>query len=339
MSQYFPKQVRTLLALTGQRLPIIQAPIGPAATVALASAVARAGGLGGLALSWAEPVQAAEMVKATRLAAAGAPFLANFVLHFPCEGLEHALSAGVPVVTFSWGIDAARITLAKRAGARVGVQVGSAEGARLACDAGADFLIAQGVEAGGHVQSTTPLARLLPMVLAVAGDIPVVAAGGIASARDIAAAIAAGAAGAMMGTRFVATHEAAAHDACKAALVAATADETAFTNCFDVGWPFAMHRVLRNTSFTAWEAAGCPQPPHRPGEGEVVFRENGADFPRYSDTQPGPDATGDVRAACHYAGTGVGQIDRVEPAGDLVARLGFELHAALTDANKGRALA
>jgi nitronate monooxygenase len=335
MTQAFPDQVQTFLALTGQRLPFIQAPIGSAATVALASAVARAGGMGGLALSSIEPVQIAEIVTATRLAAAGAPFLANFVLHFPAEGLDDALSAGVPVVTFSWGIDAALIARAQRGGARVGVQVGSAGAALKACDAGADFLIAQGIEAGGHVQSTTPLARLLPMVLAVAGHIPVVAAGGIASGRDIAVAIMSGAAGAMMGTRFIATVEAAAHEATKAALVAASADDTVFTNCFEIGWPHAMHRVLRNSTFTAWEAAGCPQPPHRPGEHDIVFRQNGTDVPRYSEAQPGPKATGDLWAACHYAGTSVAQIDRVEPAGDLVARLGSELHAALTAAYQG----
>lgn len=339
MSQHFPKQVHTFLALTGQRLPIIQAPIGSAATVALASAVARAGGLGGLALSSIEPGQVAETIKATRLAASGAPFFGNFVLHFPAAGFEQALSAGISVVTFSWGIDAALITRAKRADARVGVQVGNAEGARRACDLGADFLIAQGVEAGGHVQSTTPLARLLPMVLAASGEVPVVAAGGIASARDIAAVINSGAAGAMMGTRFVATKEAAAHDAYKAALVAAKADETAFTNCFELGWPHAMHRVLRNATFTAWEAAGCPQPPHRPGEGDIVYRENGTDFLRYSETHPGPRATGDLGAACYYAGTSVGQIDSVEAAGDLVARLGAELTAALTAGHEQRALA
>ncbi len=330
MSQTYPKQVQALLALTGQRLPIIQAPIGSAASVALASAVARAGGLGGLALSSAEPARIGELVTATLLASGGAPFLVNFVLHFPVEGLDQALSAGAKVVTFSWGINASLIAQAQRGGARVGIQVGSAGAARQALDAGADFLIAQGVEAGGHVQSTTPLARLLPSVLAVAGDVPVVAAGGIASGQDIAAVIAAGAAGAMMGTRFIATFEAAAHDDTKVALVAASADDTVFTNCFEIGWPHAMHRVLRNTTFTAWEAAGCPQPPHRPGEGDVIFRQNGTDFPRYSESQPGAGAIGDLWAACNYAGTSVGGIDRIEPAGELVARLGAELSAALS---------
>lgn len=334
-----PPHVAALLALTGQRLPIVQAPIGSAATPELVTAVCRAGGLGGLALTWDSPDEAAAKVTALRHALPGAAFFANFVLHFPCEGLEAALDAGVPMVTFSFGIDAARIARAHRAGAKVGVQVGSVEGARLAIAAGADVLIAQGVEAGGHVQSTTPLARLLPQVVAVAGDRPVVAAGGIASAAAILRVIADGAAGAMLGTRFLATREAAAHPDHKAALVAAKAEDTAFTNCFDIDWPHAMHRVLRNSTFTAWEAAGSPQPPHRPGEGDVVFRQNGADHLRYCDMPPGPDAIGDPLGACLYAGTGVGDIDSVEAAGDLVARFGAEILAGFSSAQHERVTA
>lgn len=325
-----PTQVAALLTLTGQRCPIIQAPIGSAATPDLVTAVCRAGGLGGLALTWASPAEAAAKVKALLLSVPGAAFFANFVLHFPCDGLDAALEAGVPVVTFSWGIDPARIACAQRARARVGVQVGNAEGARRAIDAGADFLIAQGVEAGGHVQSTTPLAILLPQVLSVAENRPVVAAGGIASPDAIARMIKAGAAGAMLGTRFLATREADAHPDYKAALVAAKAEDTAFTNCFDIDWPFAMHRVLRNSTFTAWEAAGSPQPPFRPGESEIVFRQNGTDHVRYCDSPPGPDAVGDVLGGCLYAGTGVHDIDSVESAGDLVTRFWAEVQVTLS---------
>jgi nitronate monooxygenase len=334
-----PPHVAAFLDLTGQRLPLVQAPIGSAATPALVTAVCRAGGLGGLALTWDSPMDAAAKVSALRAALGTAPFFANFVLHFPCEALDNALDAGVPVVTFSWGLDAARIARAHRAGAKVGVQVGTAEGARQAIDAGADFLIAQGLEAGGHVQSTTPLATLLPKVLDAVGDRPVIAAGGIASAAAITRVIAAGAAAATLGTRFLATHEAAVHPDYQAALLAAKAEDTAFTNCFDIDWPFAMHRVLRNATFTAWEAAGSPQPPHRPGEGDIVFRQNGEEFVRYCDTPPGPGATGDVEGACLYSGAGVGDIDRIECAGDLVSRFGAEVMAAIARAQHERVTA
>jgi nitronate monooxygenase len=331
-----PPHVAALCALTGQRLPIVQAPIGSAATHDLVAAVCLAGGLGGLALTWASPDEAKERVTALRQTVSGAAFFANFVLHFPCEALGAALEAGVPVVTFSWGIDAARIAQAHRGGAKVGVQVGNAEGARQAIDAGADFVIAQGLEAGGHVQSTTPLAILLPQVLAAAGNRPVLAAGGIATAAGISQAISFGAAGAMLGTRFLATREAAIHPDYKAALLAAKAEDTTFTNCFDGVWPFAMHRVLRNSTFTAWEAAGSPQPPHRPGEGDVVFHQQGTNHLRYNDDTPGPGATGDITGACLYAGTSVNDIDRIESAADLVTRLGADVMAAFASAQHER---
>ena len=332
----YPPQVEAFLALTGQHLPIVQAPIGSAATPALASAVSLAGGLGGLALSWSDPDAVRAIVAGMRRTTGGHAFFGNFVLHFPCEGFDAALDAGLPVVTISWGIDAARVARAQRAGAKVGIQIGSAPGVRRALDAGADFLIAQGREAGGHVQSTTPLDVLLPGVLAEAGRVPVIATGGIATGQAVARAVGAGAAGAMLGTRFLATAEAGVHDAYNAALIAATGDDTVFTNCFDLGWPYAMHRVLRNDTLTEWEAAGCPQAPHRPGEGDVVFRRGGEDFLRYCDTPPMPGAEGSLLSACLYAGAGVGDIRSVEPAADLVARLAVDLRAALAAAPAGQ---
>ncbi len=316
-------QVRRFLALTGQRLPIVQAPIGSCATPPLASAVARAGGLGGLALSWSNPDEATHAIATTKAKADGHPFFANFVLHFPCEAFDAALAAGVPLVTFSWGVDPARIARARSAGVTVGVQVGHPLGARAARNAGADFLIAQGIEAGGHVQSSTPLASLLPQVLAEAGDLPVIAAGGITTGSSIAHAIMQGAAGVMMGTRFVASTESGAHDVYKQAIVAATEGDAAYTLCFDGGWN-AAHRALRNDTLAAWEAAGCPLPGTRPGEGEVLYRHGTEAIARYSDTPPNRGAKGALLSAVLYAGTGVGAITQVEPAAQIVTRLWSE---------------
>lgn len=330
MTKSYPPQVAAFFGLTGQTIPLMQAPIGSADTVTLAAAVSRAGGLGGVALTWSDAAEAEATVHRMRAAGIGRRFYGNFVLHFPCEGFEAALDAGLPIVTMSFGIDAERVARAHRSGAIVGIQVGSQAGARRALDSGADFLIAQSVEAGGHVQSTTPAADLLPAVLAEAGAVPVMAAGGISTGESAASVIANGAAGAVMGTRFLATHEAASHDAYKAALVAARPGDTVLTNCFDIGWPFAMHRVLRNDTLTTWEAAGCPQPPHRPGEGDVVFRRGHDEFPRYSDTPPMSGATGALTSAVLYAGTGVGDIRSVEPAADLMFGLESQIRAALS---------
>jgi nitronate monooxygenase len=125
----------------------------------------------------------------------------------------------------------------------------------------------------------------------------------------------------MMGTRFVAATESGAHDAYKAALVAAGPDDQAYTNCYDIGWPYAMHGVLRNSTFNAWEAAGCPAAPHRPGEDEIVFRCGTEELPHYSDTPPSVGSQGELLAACLYAGKGVGHIESVLPAADIVTSL------------------
>lgn len=319
-------QVRRFLGLTGQRLPIVQAPIGSCAIPPLASAVARAGGLGGLAVTWSSPDEAVQAIADTKGAAQGNSFLANFVLHFPCECFDAALDAGVPVVTFSWGIDPARIARARRSGVRVGVQIGHPLGARAARQAGADFLIAQGVEAGGHVQSSSPLATLLPQVLAEADDLPVIAAGGIASGSAIAEAIAQGAAGVMMGTRFVASTESGAHDLYKQAIIDASDGDTAYTLCFDGGWN-AAHRALRNDTLTTWEAAGCPLAGTRPGEGDILYHHGVEAIPRYSNTPPNRGAMGAPLSGALYAGTGSAEITAIEPAAHIVTRLWSEAEA------------
>jgi nitronate monooxygenase len=196
-------------------------------------------------------------------------------------------------VQFSWGLPAnATISAIRRAGAKLGIQVTSAEGARAALDAGADYLVCQGTEAGGHVQASRGLYETLPIVLQEAKGKPVIASGGIGNGAGIRKALLAGASATMLGTRFVATTESYAHQDYKQALVAAHARDTALTICFQDGWP-ALHRVLRNRTFVMWERAGCPSPGKRPGEGELVAtRSNGEKELRYSTLPPDRDFTG-----------------------------------------------
>ena len=315
------------MQMFGLTVPILQAPIGGAATPDLATAVGRAGAMGSVALTWTPPAEAATQI--TALNSTGLAYFVNFVLRFGTAAARSAVMARPPCVTLSWGCDSDTIALAKAQGVRVGVQVGSARGASAAIAAGADFVIAQGMEAGGHVQSTTALSQLLPAVLAVAGRVPVVAAGGIASAAQIAACLKQGAQAVMMGTRFVATEESLAHQDYKQALVAAGSADTSLTICFDLTWPYALHRVLRNGTLEVWEAAGHPAPPNRPGEGDMLFRQSGNPVLRYSDEPPHAGAVGDVRSGCLYAGTGVEHVDRIEPAGALVQRLWAETRRML----------
>ncbi len=260
------------------------------------------------------------MVHAVK-ARVGPRFFVNYVLRFPPNSLDAVLAEGVSAVTLSWGIDADLIGKIRSAGAKVGVQVGHPEGGRLAAEAGADFVIAQGCEAGGHVQSTMPLETLLAGLHETVGDLPIVAAGGLSTALCVRRVLDQGASAAMLGTRFVATHEANAHETYKQALVSAKASDTAYTNCFDIGWPNSTMRVLRNSTLAAWEAAGCPNAPDRPGEGDVVARQGGYDLLRYSFSQPYADAVGDPLAAVLYAGMSVDGINSIMPAFDLVRTL------------------
>ena len=211
----------------------------------LAAAVSNAGGLGSLALTWTAPDAAAAFVKNLR-AQTSHPFFVNFVLSFPPAALEVALGAGAPVVTFSWGNPGKLIETVHRSNALAGVQVGTVHGARSAQAAGADFIICQGVEAGGHVQSTTPLAQLLSDVIRACGEVPVVAAGGLGDGEDIARALDAGADAVMLGTRFVATAESRAHPLYKQALVEAKRENATLTQCFDGGWPYQEAWVLEH---------------------------------------------------------------------------------------------
>lgn len=322
-----PANAVRFMAEFGLRVPIVQAPTGSIAGPEMAIAVCEAGGMGALALTWTEPEQAAQSVRQAR-EATSAPFLVNFALAFPPNSLNAALEAGARIVAFSWGDPQPYLAVIRQAGAKWGVQVTNVAGAKRAVDSGANFLICQGIEAGGHVQSTMPLNELLPRLVATAGKVPVLAGGGLATGTDIARVLRMGAAGAVLGTRFVATWESRAHEGYKQRLVQATSDDTALTVCFDGGWPQAMHRVLRNTTLEIWEAAGSPPVGQRPGEQESMgMSANGEPILRYEDTAPRQGFTGDIEAMCLYAGTGCDHIHDVPTAGEVVARLWAECSA------------
>jgi nitronate monooxygenase len=312
----------------GVRYPIFQAPTASIAGPELCAAVSEAGGMGAMGLTWTEPEEAARHVRAVR-GRTGQPFQVNFALRFPPDALPSALEAGAPVVTFSWGVPSAEMVQRVRdAGAMLGIQVTSPDGARAALEHGPDLLICQGIEAGGHVQSVTPLLSLLPCVVEAAEGTPVVASGGLASGADIARVLRRGAAGAMLGTRFVATQESRAHPDYKQAVVAAGASDTALTVCFDGGWPYAAHRVLRNETFRRWEAAGSPAAGQRPGEGDVIgHAASGEPILRYEDTAPRDGMTGAIKEMCLYAGAGCGVISDVSTAAELMTRLIRDMEA------------
>lgn len=302
-------------------LPIWQAPTGSIAGPELCTAVANCGGVGAMGVTWTEPSVASEWVRQVRDSTDGL-FQANFVLHFEPKALTAVLEAGAPIITFSWGLPINEAKAVKDAGAILGIQVVSRKGAQVALELEPDFLICQGIEAGGHVQSSTPLAELLPQVLSVAGDTHVIAAGGISVGHQIRTILDDGAVGAMLGTRFVATQESRAHPIYKRIL--ADQSETALTICFDGGWPNAPHRVIRNSTYLNWEAAGSPQEPGRPGEADEVAQTDIEPIQRYEDTAPRAGMEGQIEAMCLYAGTGVADIYDIPPVQVLMERLRIE---------------
>ena len=315
-----------LMAAFGLRCPIFSAGMGIAATPELAIAVSNGGGLGGLGTG-PDGRRSANVVR-QRISRAKSgtnrPFAVNYLLALDPVTIPAALDAGAPIIQFAWGIPSMEVVAAiRKAGAKMGIQVSSAAGARRALDAGADYLICQGTEAGGHVQATKALYDVLPAVLDEAKTIPVVAAGGIANGAHIRRALLAGASGVLMGTRFVATKEGGAHDEYKGAITRAKAADTVLTVCFQDGWANAPHRVLRNRTLEMWEAAGCPPAGKRPGEGDILATNavTGATKLRYSALNPEPDDRGALMDMVLYAGQGVEAIRDIPSAGELVARL------------------
>jgi NAD(P)H-dependent flavin oxidoreductase YrpB (nitropropane dioxygenase family) len=315
-------------------LPVFSAPMGGGtAGPALTAAVSNAGGCGILGLGGVPAVAVPELIRATR-AATERPFGAGLLLPLmDPAAFEACLAARVAFLLLFWGDVAPWVERAQRRGIRVFAQVGSLAEARAAARAGADAVVAQGFESGGHVRGTTSLAALLPALVAAVKPLPVLAAGGIASGAGLAAALASGAQGALLGTRFLASHEASASDAYKRRIVAASAEDTVYVTLFDVGWPDAPHRVLRNRAVTEWEAAGRPPRGTRPGEGDRIGRvplgSGLVDVPRYSLMSPLAGFEGDHELAALYAGESCGAIDEVEPAGRIVRDLARDAGRAL----------
>ena len=308
----------------GIELPIIAAPMGFVTGPELAAAVSNAGGLGVMSFSGnPAPVLREEIRRLRRLT--DRPFGVNLLLYFPVEDqVAVCLEERVPVLSLFWGDPAPYVARAHAAGVTVMHQVGSVAAARSAAAAGVDVIVAQGVEAGGHVEGKVGTMVLVPRVVDAVAPTPVAAAGGIADARGLVAALALGAQAAVLGTRFLATREAAAHPLYKEKVVAASEEDTVHTLLFGGGWRDAPHRVLRTPFVERWlpeERRGQEQRPDEPVVGET--RMGGATVPvaRFMSLPPSADASGDIAAMALYAGQSAGLVGEVEPAAVIVREL------------------
>jgi len=315
--------------LFGVEYPIVSAGMGGVALAELAAAVSNAGGIGtiGLAGFTAEAIQN-EIAAARKLT--DKPLMVNLLVPFLRPGIvETVVREPIQGVTFFWGDPAQYVPIAKKSGLKVIWQCGSVKEAVAARDAGADVIMVQGFEAGGHVRGTVTNLALIPAVRdAIGPDVPVIAAGGFADGRGLAAALALGADAVAFGTRFLASNEAAADPRYKQRILEAVAEETVYTELYDIGWPNAPHRVLRTKVVEEWERAGRPPTGKRPGEGESIGKmtQAGLQLPtvRYSVTPPANSFEGDIEGLPFYAGMSVSLVLETLSAGEIVERIATE---------------
>jgi nitronate monooxygenase/enoyl-[acyl-carrier protein] reductase II len=310
-----------LCDLLGIDVPVISAPFGPWHQVDLAAAVCKAGGLGSVGSILRPAAEVRQQWEALR-ALTNRPFAINHTGRpFDPEVFDEILDFGPAVVSFHLGDPGGLVERAHAAGALWMQQVMTAEQARRAVDLGTDVIIAQGTEAGGHSGGVSTMV-LVAQVVDIAGTIPVVAAGGIADGRGLAAALAMGAQGVSMGTRFLASTEFAGSDDWKKMIVDARAEDTMQTDALDAIMPpyniatpwHAKERVLGAPFLAKWGGLFD----------ELVDRAG----------ELGPEMmeailAGDGHEHLPFAGQSAGLIDDILPAGDIVWRTVIQAQDAL----------
>jgi nitronate monooxygenase len=311
-----------LTEMFGIEHPIVLAPMGGVAGGVLASAVSEAGGLG---LIGSGAGERAWLDRECGLAAAGTerPWgIGLLIWAVDIDTVRSVIERGPRAIMLSFGDPAPYATAIRDAGIRLLVQVTNTDEAARALDAGADVLIAQGSEAGGHCghRATLPF---VPTVVDLAGATPVLAAGGIADGRGLAAALTLGAAGALIGTRFEATHEALISAAEAEAIVDAHASDTERNRALDIArgsaWPAEYPaRTLRNPFLDRWHGR------------EDELAGDSVALQEYRDAAERED----LNYAPVWAGEAVDLITGLESAADLVGRIAHDAEKAIMDTAK-----
>ena len=298
-----------LTTLLDIRHPVLLAPMGNVAGGRLAAAVSRAGGLGLIGAGYGDADWLAREFDAAGDERIGVGFITWSLARQPAL-LDQALARAPAAVMFSFGDCRPFLDDVRAAGAKIICQVQTLAQACEAAQMGADLIVAQGTEGGGHGGARSTF-TLLPAAVDAVAPVPVVAAGGVADGRGLAAALMLGAAGVLVGTRFFASAEALGHDNAKRRIVQARGDATLRTRVFDIirGYPWPEHitgRVPVNDFAARWhgrEAALYADLEHQ----QAQYRQAAAD--------------GDTDTAVVFAGEAVDLIDAVEPAGDIVSRM------------------
>ncbi|HMN77163.1 MAG TPA: nitronate monooxygenase [Burkholderiaceae bacterium] len=311
-----------LTRMFGLRHPIVLGPMGGVAGGRLAAAVSNAGGLGLVGGGYGDPDWMRTEL-AIAAADARAPWGVGLITWAANDDLVAlALRYRPHAFMLSFGDPLPFVAAIKAAGCKLICQVQDLDTARQARDAGADLIVAQGTEGGGHggVRATLPL---VPAVVDAVAPIPVLAAGGIADGRGVAAALMLGAQGALIGTRFYACTEALGHARAKQRIADAGGAETARTRVFDIvrgyDWPGGYTgRAIVNRFMRRWHG-------QESGLAANVDTERAAFFDAARE--------GDIETAMVWAGEAVDLIDRIEDAATLVERIGQGAEAQLRAAS------
>lgn len=303
-----------LTRLLGITHPIILAPMGGVAGGRLAAAVSQAGGFGIIGGGYGNPNAGyggkdwmEDQFRATGNARIGVGYITWSLALFP-ELFDQAMERAPKAFFLSFGDEKPFATRVKAAGVTLICQVQDLDGAKCALDAGADIIVAQGTEAGGHGKSGRTTLTLTPAVVDIAGSVPVVAAGGLSDGRGLAAALMLGASGILVGTRFWATPEALGSDAAKRLLTEARSDDTLRTRVFDIvrglDWPEGYSgRAIANDFSRKWDGHESELEQNLVREAEAYWTAARA---------------GDTSKAVVFAGEGLDLIHDIRPAGDIV---------------------
>src|SRR5215831_14532693 len=306
-----------LTELLGIEHPVLLAPMDLVADGRLAAAVSQAGGFGIIGGGYGDEAWLTREMDAAGDARVGVGFITWSMAKRP-KLLDMVLERHPPAVMLSFGDVRPHSQKIKRAGALLICQVQTLEQVGEAVSNGADVLVAQGAEGGGHgiSRSTFPF---VPAVVDAAPDIPVAAAGGIGDGRGLAAALMLGADGVLVGTRFYASAEALAHPAAKAKMAAATGEETIRSSTIDIvrdiPWPAEFTaRIMTNAFTKRWHGA----------EAELAAAK-AREMPRYQAAV----TLGDFSTARILGGEAMGLFDAVLPAGEIVERIVTDAERAL----------
>lgn len=317
----------------GIDVPLVQAPIGRLSCPELAAAVSNAGALGMLGVTYLDEAALRATLRETRRLT-DRSFGVNLILQWDQrDRLAVCLEEGVRLISYFWdemSPGSPYVDEAHAAGALVMMTVGAADEAKRAVEAGIDVIVAQGLDAGGHVGGAVGTIALVPAVVDAVAPTPVIAAGGLGDGRGLAAVLALGAQAAWMGTRFVVADEALSHPDYRDRVVAARETDTVWsTGVFDAGWS-APVRTLDNTTLRNWREAGSAAAGARPGEADIVARRaDGTPVVRYDYAPPVLGMSGDLEAMANYAGQSAGVITKRQPAADIVREVSQEAERIL----------